>query len=137
MNNHNRRSRPNARFLCKFYTYAPTSISDPETDALGQIVQQFSLHSRGLFAKEKPQRPREVKEGDRTVNEQVSILVGAWTKSLASVTDSMFCFIPTLSKVYAVNGNATDPWGDRKKIHIYIVDNVTQDISDLIPGALQ
>lgn len=131
----NVRQRPNKRFVCKFYVFGPTSLSEPETDTLGQLVQEFSLHSRGIFAKEKPRVPKEVKEGDRVVNEQESILVGTWTKTLSRVTNGMYCFIPSLSKLYAVNGDATDPMGDRKTIHIYIVDNVTQDVSQKLPGA--
>jgi len=134
--NHNVRDRPNKRFTCKFYTLGPTAISPPVTDALGQIEQEFSLHCRGIFAKEKPRRPIEIREGDRAVNEQESILVGTWTKTLGSVTHGMYCFIPSIRKLYAVNGNATDPYGDRKVIHIYVVDNVTLDITQLMPGAI-
>jgi hypothetical protein len=130
------RERPNIRFTCKFYTLGPTSITPQETDALGQLDREFSLHCRGLFAKEKPRIPREIREGDRTVNEQESILVGSWTKTLANVTHGMYCFIPTLRKLYAVNGDATDPSGDRRKIHIYIIDNVTFDVTQLMPGAV-
>ena len=130
------RQRPNKRFVCKFYVLGPTSVSEPETDELGQLVQGFSLHSRGIFSKEKPRIPREIREGDRVVNEQESVLISTWTKSLSKVTHGMYCFIPTLSRLYAVNGNATDPMGDRKSIHIYIIDNVTQDVSQLMPGAL-
>ena len=133
----NVREKPNRRFTCKFYVFGPTSISEPETDSLGQLTQEFSLHCRGIFAKEKPRKPREIKEGDRSVNEQESILIGSWTKTLANVTHGMYCFIPSLRKLYAVSGDATDPIGDRKDIHIYIIDNVTTDITNLIPGAIQ
>jgi hypothetical protein len=102
---------------------------------MGQITQQFSLHSVGIFAKEKPRSPREVKEGDRSINEQESLLIGTWTKTLSNVTHGMYCFIPSLSKIYAVQGDATDPMGDRKTIHISIVDNVTTDASNTLPGA--
>jgi hypothetical protein len=47
----------------------------------------------------------------------------------------MYCFIPSLSKLYAVSGDATDPHGDRKTVHIYLVDNVTRDITQIMPGA--
>jgi hypothetical protein len=102
---------------------------------MGQISQKFSLHSRGIFAKEKPRSPKEVKEGDRVINEQESLLVGTWTKTLSNVTHGMYCFIPSLSKIYAVHGNATDAMGDRKYIQITIVDNVTSDVSQELPGA--
>jgi hypothetical protein len=131
----NVRDQPNKRFTCKFYTLGPTSISEPTTDALGQLSQEFSLHCRGIFAKEKPRIPREVKEGDRSINEQESILVGTWTRTLSRVTHGMYCFIPSLSKLYAVSGDATDPHGDRKTVHIYLVDNVTRDITQIMPGA--
>lgn len=131
----NVRKAPNKRFKCKFYVLAATSISEPTTDVLGQLEQQFSLHCSGYFAKEKPRQPREVKEGDRSVNEQESILIGTWTRTLSNVSHGMYCFIPSLSKLYAVSGDATDPHGDRKTIHIYIVDNVTRNITQLMPGA--
>lgn len=130
------RDRPNKRFTCKFYTLGPTAKATPTTDTLGQLEQEFSLYCRGIFAKEKPSKPREIKEGDRSVNEQESILVGTWTRSLSNITHGMYCFIPTLSKLYAVSGDATDPHGDRKVVHIYIVDNVTLDIRQLMPGAI-
>lgn len=132
----NVRERPNRRFTCKFYVLGPTSISEPTTDSLGQLEQEFSLHCRGIFAKEKPRQPREVREGDRSVNEQESILIGTWTRTLSRVTHGMYCFIPSLSKLYVVSGDATDPYGDRKTIHIYLVDNVTRDITQLMPGAV-
>ena len=130
------RERPNRRFTCKFYVLGPTAITDPETDALGQLVQEFSLVCKGVMAKEKPRVPREIKEGDRTVNEQESILVGTWTKTLYRVTHDMYCFIPAISKLYAVSGDAVDPYEDRRYVHIYIVDNVSRDIRQLMPGAL-
>jgi len=130
------REKPNRRFLCKFYVLGPTALNAPVTDTLGQITQEFSLHSKGIFAKEKPYKPREINEGDRTVNEQESILIGSWTGSLSRVTHGMYCFIPTLSKLYAVSGDATDPVGDRHTVQIYIVDNVTLDIRQLMPGAI-
>lgn len=127
--------RWNRRVVCKFYTLSSTTLSEPTIDSMGQMNKDFSLHSKGLFAKEKPRIPKEVKEGDRTINEQESVLFGAWTKTLASVTHGMYCFIPSLCKVYAVQGNATDPMGDRKSIQINIVDNITSDVSQELPGA--
>lgn len=132
----NVRQRPNKRFTCKFYVLGPTAISAPDIDTLGQIEREFSLHCRGIFAKEKPRKPIEIREGDRSVNQQESILVGTWTKALANVTHGMYCFIPSLRKLYAVNGDATDPIGDRKAIHIYLIDNVTFDVTQLMPGAV-
>lgn len=130
------KDQPNRRWVCKFYTLGPTTKTVPTTDSLGQLTQEFSLYCRGIFAKEKPSKPREIKEGERSVAEKEDILIGTWTKTLASVTHSMYCFIPQLSKLYVVNGDATDPKGDRQKIHIYIVDNVTIDIRQLMPGAI-
>lgn len=127
--------RCNKRFKCKFYTLSGTTLTEPTIDSMGQLTQQFSLHSAGIFAKEKPRSPREVKEGDRAINEQESLLIGTWTRTLSNVTHGMFCFIPSLSKLYAVQGDATDPMGDRKTIHISIVDNVTTDASNTLPGA--
>ena len=127
--------RCNKRLVCKFYTLSGTTLTEPTIDSMGQITQQFSLHSKGIFAKEKPRAPKEVKEGDRSINEQESILFGTWTKTLSRVTHGMYCFIPSLSKVYAVQGDATDPMGDRKIIQITIVDNATTDVSNELPGA--
>jgi hypothetical protein len=129
------RDRGNKRFTCKFYVLGPTSIEPPVTDDLGQLKQEFSLYGKGIFAKEKPRSPREIREGDRSVNEQESILIGTWTKTLYKVTHGMYCFIPAMSKLYVVRGDAIDPYEDRKTIHIYIVDNVTRDIRLLMPGA--
>lgn len=77
---------------------------------------------------EKPLKPQEVSDGDRNINEQSFLLIGQWTKSLAAVTHGMLAYNPTTDTVYAVNGNATDPWGDRKKIHIYVVDNLSREV---------
>ena len=127
--------RCNKRLVCKFYTLSGTTLTEPTIDSMGQITKQFSLHSKGIFSKEKPRLPKEVKEGDRSINEQESLLFGTWKKTLSNVTHGMFCFIPSLSKVYAVQGNASDPMGDRKTIQITIVDNVTSDVSNELPGA--
>ena len=132
----NVRERPNRRFTCKFYTLGPTAKTAPTTDVLGQLDLEFSLYSKGIFAKEKPTKPREIKEGDRTVNEQEWILISSWTKTLANVTHGMYCFVPSLSKLFVVSGDAIDPKGDRHDIHIYVVDNVTLDIRQLMPGAV-
>ena len=131
----NRRNRPNTRYYCKFYTYSKTSLSAPVINDYGEQTQEFSLFSKGLFALEKPMKPKEIVDGDRSLNEQTFILVGNWTQDLANVTHGMYCFIPFYKKLYVVNGNATDPWGDRKKLHIYVVDNVAQDVRQKIPGA--
>lgn len=128
--------RCNKRFTCKFYTCSETTLSEPTIDSMGQLSQKFSLHAKGVFSKEKPRSPKEVKEGDRSINEQESLLVGTWTKTLSNVTHGMYCFIPSLSKVYAVQGDATDPMGDRKTVQISIIDNVTINTSQEMPGTL-
>jgi len=128
--------RCNKRYVCKFYTCSETTLSEPTIDSMGQLSQKFSLHAKGVFSKEKPRSPKEVKEGDRSINEQESLLVGTWTKTLSNVTHGMYCFIPSLSKVYAVQGDATDPMGDRKIVQISIVDNVTINTSQEMPGTL-
>lgn len=130
------KEEPNRRWKCKFYVLGPTAKTAPTTDSLGQLTQEFSLYGSGVFAKEKPSKPREVREGDRAVAEQSFILIGTWTKTLSNVTHGMYCFIPSISKLFVVDGNATDPKGNRDKVHIYIVDNVTLDIRQLMPGAV-
>lgn len=79
---------------------------------------------------EKPMRPAEATEGARVFPEQTFLLIGQWTKSLSNVTAGYIAWNPANNKAYAVDGNAFDPWGDRKKIHIYLVDNVTSDIDE-------
>jgi head-tail adaptor len=123
-NTHNRRTRPNNRHRIRFYTPSEDTVSS------GELTKQFTLVTSGYFAKEKPLRPREVIEGARNVPEQDFLLIGQWTKSLSEVTAGYIAWDPTENKAYAVNGNAFDPWGDKKKIHIYITDNVTQELEE-------
>ena len=126
-----RRARPNARHRVKFYNKSTTTTPD------GELQDVFSFHCSGYFAIEKPMRPREVVDGGRDTNEQDMLLIGQWTALCASVTFGMFAYIPSRKKLVAVNGDATDPWGDRKKIHIYIIDNLTKLYDpDTIPGML-
>lgn len=130
----NRRERPNLRYTCKFYSYSATANAEPTVNDYGELEQEFSLVAEGYFAKEKPIKPREIREGDRGVNQQEDILIGAFSHNLLNIKQDMFCYIPQLNKVYAVNGNAFDPYGDMKRIHIYVVDNVTQDVRQKILG---
>lgn len=123
-------------YTARFYTYAATNNAIPQQDTYGELVQQFSLHCGALVVKEKPIKPREVEEGDRSINEQQWLLISRWTKTLESVTQGMYCWIPELRKAYAVAGDAIDPEGDRKWIRIYVIDNVTQDLTAKIPGAI-
>jgi hypothetical protein len=99
------------------------------------LQQEFSLTAIGLFAKEKPMRATEAEEGDRTISEQRHILSGMYTTSLSKVSAGLYCYILSEKKLYAVNGDATDPYGDKQRIQIEIVDNVTQDIASKFPGA--
>lgn len=130
-----RRERPNLRYTCKFYSYSATANAEPEVNEYGELSQEFSLVAEGYFAKEKPYKPREIREGDRNVNQQEDLLIGNFTDSLLNITQGMYCYISQLRKLYVVNGDAFDPYGDRRRVHIFIVSNVTQDISQKIPGA--
>jgi hypothetical protein len=110
MNKYRRRQRPNLRHTVEFWI--PTSVPD----ASGELKQEFVMHYRGPFAMELPLAP-------------TFLLLGQWCKPASTVTAGMFAVIPSLQKVYAVQGNATDQWGSRQKIQIRIVDNVTQTIT--------
>lgn len=129
MNRYNRRARPNYRHQVRFYKPSVT----PGT--AGELTQDFTLHYSGYFSIEQPQKANEITEAARSVGEQISILIGNWSRLSFTVSEGMFAFIPDRNQVYAVNGQAIDPWGDRKKVHIYIVDNVTQTMANnIIPG---
>lgn len=128
MNKYNRRSRPNLRIVLEFWI--PSTVAN----ASGELVQEFVQHYRGPFALEVPQKPTEIVAQGLVQNEQQFIAIGQWCKPAQSVTEGMYCVWPAGQKVYAVLGQATDPWGDRKKIHIRLVDNVAQPIAQkLIP----
>jgi len=131
-----RKERPNITRTCRFYKYGVTlKGSEPVTNEYGELKQEFSLTAVGLFAKEKPFKAQEAEEGDRTINEQRHTLTGRYTTSLSKVTGDQYCYILSERKLYAVLGNATDPYGNMQDIQIQIVDNVTQDIASKFPGA--
>jgi hypothetical protein len=93
------------------------------------------MHYSGYFSMENPMKQNEITEAARVLGEQVSLLIGNWSRLSETVNAGMYAFIPDKNRVYAVNGNASDPWGDRKKIHIYVVDNVTETMANnIIPG---
>lgn len=128
MNKYNRRSRPNYRNTCEFWT--PSNV----VAASGELTQEYTLHYKAPFSLEVPLKPSEITDSGRVQNEQTFLLIGQWCMPASTVTAGMFCVITSLQKVYAVLGNATDPWGDRKKIHIRIVDNVSQPVTiQLLP----
>lgn len=131
-----RRQRPNIKYKCRFYKYGvPLKDDTPVPNEFGELVSEFSLFAVGLFAKELPLKPTEAEEGNRTIAEQKFMLVSKWTTSLSKVTHGMYCYILRQQKLFVVDGNATDQWGDRQNIYINIVDNVTQDIATKFPGA--
>lgn len=131
-----RRLQPNAKYKCRFYKYGvETKNQDITTTSYGEIRNEFSLFTTGLFAKELPFKPSEIEEGSRTVAEQKFMLIGRWTRSLNLVTHGMFCYILADKKLYAVEGNATDKLGNKQNIYITIIDNVTQNIASQFPGS--
>jgi hypothetical protein len=123
MNKYNRRSRPNLRHNVEFWS--PST----EAGASGELEQKFILEYKGPFSLELPRNPVEVADSGKIQNEQVFVLIGQWCKDALRVTAGMYAVIPSFQKVYAIQGNATDPWGDRRKVHIRIVDNVTQPVT--------
>ena len=128
MNRYNRRSRPNLRTVCEFWL--PSNV----VSTSGELTQEFTLHYKGPFSLEVPRKPTEITDSGRITTEQVYHLIGQWCKPAEEITTSMFCVIPSRQKVYAVQGPSTDPWGDRKKVNITIIDNVSQPITvQLIP----
>jgi hypothetical protein len=126
MNKYNRRSRPNLRHVCKFYSPS-TVINDS-----GEVVDAYSLHYTGPFSMELPRSPIEIVEAGRVMSEQVFYLIGQWCSPASRITAGMLCVIPELAKVYAVSGPATDQWGDRRKVKINIVDNLCPPYSPLL-----
>jgi len=128
MNKYNRRSRPNLRTICEFWT--PSTV----VNSAGELTQEFTLHYKGPFSLEVPRKPTEITDSGRVASEQSFLLIGQWCKPAEEITAGMFCVIPSRQKVFAVQGPATDPWGDRKKVNITIIDNVSQPITiQLIP----
>lgn len=128
MNKYNRRSRPNLRYSCEFY------IPSTNADEYGELEQEFDLHYKGPFSLELPLNPIEVSDSGRIQAEQTFVLIGNWCRPAALITAGMFCVIPQLQKVFAVKGQATDQWGDRKKLKIHIIDNVSQPVTiQLLP----
>ena len=128
MNKYNRRSRPNLRHICEFWV--PSTV--PTAD--GELKQEFTLHYRGPFAMEVPRNPTEINDAGRVQSEQIFYLIGQWCQPASTITAGMFCTIPSLQKVFAVNGPSTDKWGDRRKLWITVIDNVAQPVSlQLIP----
>ena len=127
MNNYNRRSRPNLRHTIEFYS--PSTVAS----ASGELEQEYTRIYRGPFAMEKPMRPNEIVDAGRVQDQQIFLLIGQWCKTASQISEGMVAFIPSTQKMYAVEGGATDPWGDRRKIHIRIVDNVSSEVvSDMI-----
>lgn len=128
MNKYNRRARPNLRHLCEFWV--PSAVANSS----GELKQEFVLHYKAGFSMEQPMRPAEIADAGRVMSEQTFILIGQYCRPASLITSSMFCAIPSLQKVYAVQGPSTDPWGDRRKVHIRIIDNVAQPITiQLLP----
>jgi hypothetical protein len=131
MNKYNRRSRPNLRHVCEFWI--PSDVAAPS----GELTQEFTLHYKGPFSMETPKTPIEITDTGRVQSEQRFMLKGQWCKPASTITAGMLCVIPSLQKVYAVHGPATDPWGDRKKVELLIVDNVAQPITlQLLPSLI-
>ena len=128
MTKYNRRSRPNLRTTCEFWL--PSNV----VNSSGELTQEFTLHYKGPFSLEVPRRPTEITDSGRIASEQSFMLIGQWCKPAEEITAGMFCVIPSRQKVFAVQGPATDPWGDRKKVNIVIIDNVSQPVTiQLIP----
>lgn len=131
MNKYNRKSRPNLRYVCEFWVPSTVATSS------GELEQEFDLVYRGPFSLERPRTPIEIQSENRVQSEQRFQLVGQWCSLAATVTGGMFCVVPSLQKVFAVIGPATDPWGDRKKLEIMVIDNVAQPITiQLIPSLI-
>ncbi len=78
-------------------------------------------------------RPTEIVDAGRVQDQQVFLLIGQWCKTAMQVTEGTVAFIPSTQKSYAVEGSATDPWGDKRKVHIRIVDNISSEVeADMI-----
>lgn len=122
MNKYNRRARPNLRHVVEFYT--PSTAAS----ASGELQTEYTRVYRGPFAMEKPMRPTEIVDAGRVQDQQVFLLIGQWCKPAMLVTEGTVAFIPSTQKSYAVEGSATDPWGDKRKVHIRIVDNVSSEV---------
>jgi hypothetical protein len=128
MSKYNRRERPNLRHVCEFWI--PSTVPN----AAGEMQQKFDLHYKAAFSLEVPTKPIEITDAGRIQSEQIFLLIGQWCKIASQITAGMFCAVPSMSKVYAVLGPATDPRGDRRKLHIRIVDNVSQHLTvELLP----
>jgi len=128
MNKYNRRSRPNLRHNLEFW------IPGTKTNEAGELEQTFIQHYRGPFSLEVPRSPIEIAAQGIVQTQQQFTAIGQWCSLASKITEGMYCVWIAGQKVYAVHGQATDPFGDRKKIHIRLVDNVAQPIAQkLIP----
>lgn len=74
-------------------------------------------------------RPTEIADAGKVQDQQKYLLIGQWCKPAMNVTEGALAFTPSTQKAYAVNGSATDPWGDKRKVHIRIVDNVSSEVT--------
>jgi hypothetical protein len=129
-NKYNRRSRPNFRHRVEFWK--PTSV----TDSAGELKSEYVLVYAGTFAMELPKTPTEVSDLGRVQPQQEFMLLGQYTPKIKELTAGLFAVVKDLQKVVVLAGNATDPWGDRRKMHVRVTDNLAQEITTKIMSTI-
>ena len=111
-NKYNRRSRPNFRHRVEFWK--PSTVAD----SAGELKSEYVLVYAATFAMELPKTPTEVSDLGRVQPQQEFILLGQYSPKIKELTAGLYAVVKDLQKVVVLSGNATDPWGDRRKMQI-------------------
>ena len=88
------------------------------------------------FAMELPKTPTEVSDLGRVQPQQEFILLGQYSPKIRELTAGLYAVVKDLQKVVVLSGNATDPWGDRRKMHVRVNDNLAQEITTKIMSTI-
>ena len=129
-NKYNRRSRPNFRHRVEFWK--PSAVAD----SAGELKSEYVLVYAATFAMELPKTPTEVSDLGRVQPQQEFILLGQYSPKIKELTAGLYAVVKDLQKVVVLSGNATDPWGDRRKMHIRVNDNLAQEITTKIMSTI-
>ena len=119
-------------FRSRVEFWKPSTVAD----SAGELKSEYVLVYAATFAMELPKTPTEVSDLGRVQPQQEFILLGQYSPKIKELTAGLYAVVKDLQKVVVLSGNATDPWGDRRKMHVRVNDNLAQEITTKIMSTI-
>ena len=108
----------------------PGSDSSFPVNAMGELLEDsWDLVCPAFVSVERASKPIEIIDATVQQAQVQYVLNTSWNSRLLTIDTTCICWVPSKGKVYEVIGEPVDHTGERRRLLVYVTDNVLRSIN--------